>query len=238
MSSYWYTFWQSYRNITINSDKDLLVQTGRTIKGKPINEQHIQAIIKSIIQNLDLNSKEHLLDLCCGNGFFTYLLKNEVNKITAVDFSQQFIHNAQAFKSANNISYYCSDVLEFENYPFDKDISKIYIGNSFQYFTIYEIIELLLKCKEADNENIKVLFTDVLFSPLKWNFYNTLNRKIAYIQSIIFDSLNKKMGHWWQINEFRKIENATGFNYRIFRQSDEIVTNHYQIDVLFEYKKY
>ena len=48
----WYKFWQIYRNISINSEDDLLYQVGKTISSKVIDENQYNILVKGLIKKL------------------------------------------------------------------------------------------------------------------------------------------------------------------------------------------
>ena len=48
----WYKFWQTYRNISISSEDDLLYHVGKTNSTKVIDENQNNILVKGLIKKL------------------------------------------------------------------------------------------------------------------------------------------------------------------------------------------
>ena len=53
-----------------------------------------EKIIERIDIDLGLDKQDILVDFCCGNGLFTFELKDKVARIIGIDFSQKIIDTA------------------------------------------------------------------------------------------------------------------------------------------------
>ncbi len=68
--------------------REFLRQVGRTIDGQPITEQQIELDVAAVRTALELNPRDCLLDLCCGNGAITHRLAASCGFTFGVDFSK------------------------------------------------------------------------------------------------------------------------------------------------------
>jgi hypothetical protein len=67
---------------------------------------------------------------------------------------------------------------------------------------------------------------------LKWNFYNTEERKAAYLESIQEgDFSGKGIGYWWKKKEFESLAQQLNLTYVIEDQEKHIST--YRSNLLF-----
>jgi len=86
-------------------------QVRRTINGKPVGEDQIVHICNAVKRGLDLNLKDNLIDVGCGNGALTYRFKDNVNRIIGIDRSEYLLSVAKEKFAADNIEYLIGDVL-------------------------------------------------------------------------------------------------------------------------------
>ena len=63
-------------------------QVKRTVNGKSVSEEDINLITTKIFESLELKISDKLLDIGCGNGAITNLLKTKVTSIEAFDRSR------------------------------------------------------------------------------------------------------------------------------------------------------
>ena len=87
--------------------------------GEDGNDWHKKLIAPKTEQLLNLKRNDRLLDIGCGNGLFARRMAKKGIKVTAFDFSQSNIENAQQY-DCNNIDYL---VLDATN---DNDLRKLY----------------------------------------------------------------------------------------------------------------
>jgi 2-polyprenyl-3-methyl-5-hydroxy-6-metoxy-1,4-benzoquinol methylase len=121
----WKEFWNNQARV--NEPK---AQVGRLVSGSLHQDDLMDKISDKIAHQIQLNSNDVLLDVCCGNGILTRKLAVKCKKITAIDFSEVLINNAQNIDSSN-ITWLCEDATSFQlNQQFDK----IILYFSFQYF--------------------------------------------------------------------------------------------------------
>lgn len=179
----------------LNSNAHLL-QVGHSINGAVISQQDVRAIVKDIMSGLSLHLDDNLLDLCCGNGVFTYELSKYCRSITAVDISQELISVAIENYSGDNIEYKKTDVYNLNSDLGETQlINKVMMFAALQHFSKSDF-PALLDSVFSLNENITTLFLGfVTDHNYKWKFHNTFKKKIFYLYRKIFNV--DKMGTWW-----------------------------------------
>jgi len=226
----WKIFFQTYRIVEINDDNDLLYQIGATVNGKPITKLQHSEIVNSITTGLELNPKDNVLDLCCGNGIITNDISRIVNKVIGIDGSESYIANARKIKNNHNIIYRCDDVLNFRKYIVGENINKVLFYASLAYFSKEELINIILNLKQ---ENIEMVYMgSILDKNKKFKFFNTFKRKIHYLFNYLILRNDLGLGNWWSKREIIKIAAAQGFKIDILDQNPILHTAHYRFDAL------
>ena len=228
----WKDFWQNYRVLEIKEDSDLLYQVGKTVMGKPISSIQYKAIITSIKEELELNSEDNLCDLCCGNGIITYDIASTVNKIIGIDSSVQFIENARKYRSQHNIKYVCDDILNANKYMFGEDINKVILYDAIAYFSKNELIEVFNNIKNSSFKKIKIFIGSVLDKNRKFNYFNTLKRKMHYFINYIILRKDLGLGNWFSKKELEKIALNCGYKIKFLNQNSILHTAHYRFDAI------
>jgi SAM-dependent methyltransferase len=226
----WRRFFQTYRIIEIKDDNDLLFQVGTTVEGKPISKQQHSEIVNSITKGLELNSKDNVLDLCCGNGIITNDISRLVNKVIGIDGSESYITNARKLKSNHNIIYRCDDILNFKEYTEGENINKILFYASLAYFSKDELVTILSNLKKSKTE--KIYIGSILDKNKKHKFFNTFRRRIHYLFNYLILRNDLGLGKWWSKREIIKIAVSQGFNIEILNQNPILHTAHYRFDAL------
>lgn len=226
----WRSFFQTYRIIEIKDDDDLLFQVGTTVEGKPISKLQHAEIINSISRGLELNQKDNVLDLCCGNGIITNDISKIVNKVIGIDGSESYISNARKIKNNPNIIYHCDDVLNFKKYIVGEKINKVLFYASLAYFSKNELIKILINSKD---DNIEMIYIgSILDKNKKYEFFNTSKRRIHYLFNYLILKNDLGLGNWWSKKELAKIAAGEGFELKTIEQNPILHTAHYRFDVL------
>lgn len=205
----WQAFWNNYRTTVVRTEDDLYLQVGKTINRKPIAESVLHQMVAEIALSLKLHAGDHLLDLCCGNGLLSCRLAQKVRHVTGIDFAPHMIEAALNFKRRPNVEYRVGDVMK----PIEKlvapgpRITKVLMNDSLAYFESSGLDELLGNLLAYFGElDFRFLMTGIPNYELRWNFYNTPERKMrfAYHESQ-FDNTNDGMGRWWRSDEVEEV---------------------------------
>ena len=231
----WKEFFQNYRIIDINGDIDLFYQVGYTVERKPISNEQFNCIIESIEKQLQLSASDTLLDLCCGNGVVTYELAKKVKSVIAVDYSKPYIENAIKFKNTENIEYFHGDVTDFgkiTEVTSGKLYSKVLLLSAIAYLEPNDLENILLYLKQLITPDASIMLGSVLDNKRKWNYFNTMKRKLVYL--IEYKLLDKDigLGRWWTKTEIANISRKCRFSCRFADQDPILHTAHYRFDVI------
>jgi SAM-dependent methyltransferase len=224
LSDSWKDFWTKYTDVETKEESDLFIQVGKTVNRKPISEALFQIIINDIVENLNLKSEDVLLEMCCGNGLFTSELNKYVNHIYAFDFTEQLITTAKQFKQKENISYFVGNAKEdfTKLYPKKNTPNKYLMNDAMAYFNPQEL-EIILKRLLKSAKSIQFYITNVPNDALKWNFYNTPERKEKYENLLAKgDGFFDGIGRWWKISEFEAVAKKLNLNIKIVNLTNEL----------------
>ncbi len=229
----WENFWKEWRNKDIETENDLYFQVGKTVHNKPIEKEIFDRINEGIVHTLDLSEEDILVELCCGNGLCTYEFRDKVKQIMAVDFAPHLIEAAVKFKSATNISYTLGSVTEFLASLESKGVhpAKYLMNDSLAYFKPEDLKEILTLISGVARGAFKFLIRGVPNDLLKWNFYNTDERKQRYHEYVAKgDITNDGLGRWWSPAEIEQICHTLGLDV-VIRNQEPPVSN-YRMDIL------
>ena len=94
-------------------DDDFLRQTMRTIKGQPVSTEQLNFVRERISNGLSLESQDHILDLCCGNGHLAQPFISKVERYLGVDAAENLIRIASTNFSERRMQRLCVKMLIF-----------------------------------------------------------------------------------------------------------------------------
>lgn len=107
-----------------------------------------KVVLPNLMRILDVKKGERVLDLGCGQGFFTAKMSELGAEMTGLDISSELISLAK--KSAKNISYVVGRAdqrLPFENNYFDKAFCILALQNMKEIAIFFEEVSRVLKEK-------------------------------------------------------------------------------------------
>ena len=214
----WEGFWNSYRKKESQNKEDLFFQVGKTINKIPIADSLFQDMVEDIIQNLQLNDEDVLMELCCGNGIITLPLSTIVKQIYAFDFTDHLIESAKKHSQQSNINYTIgnakSDFMEL--FQYEKKPRKFLMNDSLGYFEPNDLVTII---KKINCDSFLFYITGVPCDELKWNFYNTPERKNHYLKmQTLEENYNDGIGKWWKVEEIKTITDKLGLKVTIHNQ--------------------
>lgn len=228
----WEKYWKEYRKVDQLDADALFYQVGKTVNGKPISKDLLNLMVNDIIESLQLDSHDILIDMCCGNGLITLPLSSSVEYIYAFDFTNHLISSAIKLSHANNIQYVVGDVNDdfYKFFTLIEKPNKILMNDSLGYFGSENLRDLL---KYIINEVglFNFYITGVPNDNLKWNFYNTEERRLRYLDCVERgDITHDGIGNWWNPDQIKKICDELGLRFLIKNQPD--VLSNYRSNVL------
>jgi ubiquinone/menaquinone biosynthesis C-methylase UbiE len=152
-----------------------------------------------------------ILDIGCGNGFFTNLMAREQNRVVGIDVNMLELEQAAAVFATPSIKWYYLDIMTEELPANTFDL--ITFCCSFQYFKDPEL--LLLRCNGLLKEKGEIHIID---SP----FYNEDTKQTAKENTVNYYRAMKteSMTHYYYHNTFKVFE---GFNYRLKYKPSKIL---------------
>ena len=235
----WQKFWAGYRKGEIKSEEDLFIEVGKTINEEPMSKAAFDLSVELICRDLELNDRDKLLELCCGNGLMTQRLASGVCEIQAVDFAEHLIAHARRFRSAPNVTYFCAEAASYIAILASERTfipSKVLLSDALGYFerdALGEILDTAIRLTEN-----KFIFdaTGIPCDDLKWNFYNTPERVQRYNQNQeLAENANDGIGRWWRREELERLASDRDLSLEIKDQPAEL--SNFRVDAIFRPRK-
>ena len=226
----WRDYWEQ-----IASENDPLVQVGRSRKGVWGTEADLYVVVNHLKSILKLKKRDHLLDLCCGNGLLTRQLARHCAYTLGVDFSAGLIDHAAQHALPGRLEFAQADVCHLgQELPADlheKTFDKILLHFSFQYLDSYvkgrdAVAEMLPRLRPGG----QILIGDVPAQELSHRFYTTPELKLRHLLSRIKG--NNMMGKFWRGSELLKIGKELGLEVQRLEQPAHLPYAHYRYDYL------
>lgn len=230
----WNSFWNNYRNIESGTESDLFFQVGKTVNKAPVSQAVFNSAFEDIVKSLSLQKGDIILEMCCGNGLVTLPLSQIAKQIYAFDFTPHLIDAAVKFKQNDAIEYSVGDAKAsfFDLFMIEEMPNKFLMNDALGYFNPEDLLEII-KYISTRAAKFSFYLTGIPNDALKWNFYNTEERKEAYLTGVTSgDESNNGMGRWWQKKELLEIAETLGLKVTLKNQVETI--SNYRMDVLFE----
>lgn len=224
----WRGFWNS--GAAHLASQELLVQVGRTVGGRPIDEAEVAQAAGSVIEGLDLGGEDILLDLCCGNGLITRRLARACRAAIGVDCSSRLIEVAKACSAAPNVSYRVGAAEEIGALDLEPpNPNKLSIVQALQHLTIQGLSRLLAALDARPQPITRLCFTDVPDAALIFAFYDTPERQAEFHRRRAAGT--EAIGTWWDREELEDLLEAHGYEVEI-KASPGPSYAHYRFDVV------
>lgn len=230
----WEKFWQEWHKKEVENEADLYYQVAKTINKEPIRKEIFDLINTNICEILALDKNENLVEFCCGNGLCTFEFSRVARQVIAVDYSQHLIETARKHKSAPNITYHLANICDFlEGFTAEYDFQprRFLMNDSLAYFETTDLERILKSIMSISSPDFRFLIRGVPNDELKWNFYNTEERKQKYLDGVASgDYTNAGMGRWWKPSEIETVCAGLHLNFSIRNQVPPI--SDYRMDIL------
>lgn len=226
----WREFWNTMPRKW--AETDFLQQVGKTVNGQPVSEAQVDEIVRQLCTVLACNSKDRVLDLCCGNGLLTHRVAAFCHKVVAVDYSGILIEVARKYHQPSNVSYVQSSVLDLSPELLGPVVSftKVYMYEALQHFGEEDLEALLRVIRKMITAEALVYFCSVPDKERIWHFYNTPELRDEYYRRKAEG--REAMGTWWEYRTLESIAASLGFRCNRLSQSQQLYTAHYRYDVL------
>ena len=222
----WERFWDQQAIRNPNPHK----QVARTGLTHSHNDEISDMITNHIAKLLDINPRDRLLDVCCGNGVLTHKLAHLCHTVTAVDISARQLEVAKKKYAKDNITYLQANVLEL-NRHLDIKFDKINLYFSFQYLDSFRkgnqaIIQML----KLLNKGGMILLGDVPDHDHLSVFYPNLRIRLRYQLGRLLG--RDQMGKFWKYAEMKKIATQTSCSLERLVQPAPLPYAHYRVDYI------
>lgn len=215
-----------------NNLDGFLKQVGKTFLGEPINEDIFNKIVKSIKNNLDINTHDEIIDSGCANGLITDNIASYAKHVYGYDLSSDLIQVAQKFHKKENITYQVKNISKID---FDKlNVCKIYMYEVLQHFE-YEMLRELLNKLIRELDNFSFFIGSIPDKEKMLIFYDTNERK-QFLFNELLENKKSHLGNWWYQEHILLLCEELGLEATIIQQDKELHTAHYRFDVLIEKK--
>lgn len=213
--------------------KDFFGQVKRTVNGEPISQEQIFMILDAFSKGLNLEKRDILLDLGCGNGALVNYIFDNINSYYGVDFSEYLISIAKENFEKEGFNFCCNDILSFlKNLSEDNYFNKALCYGVFSYFdkkTSHQILELILKkCKLITKLYIGNLPDKEKVSEF---FYDDID------YTSLIDDPQSKIGIWRTKNEFSELCSNAGWDVEFINMPKTFYSAHYRYDAILIPKK-
>lgn len=208
---------------------DFWGQVKRTVNGVPVSQEQIDMIVDAVVEGLELNEKDTLLDLCCGNGALSALLFRHCKGGLGVDFSEYLISVANAnFAAPPNQAYLLQDVVEYCRHPETPHIySKALCYGSFPFIE-HDRAESMLALLNRNFQNLERVFIgNCPDKELLPEFYGD-----RPIEPGVENDPDSPIGIWRTQEEFVALAQRCGWQATIHKMPGRYYAAHYRYDVI------
>jgi len=186
-------------------------------------------ILEDIDRKMSVRRKDHVLDLCCGNGLITAHLAQQCARIVGVDFAEDLTKRID-LDNYPNLSVVVEDIrkVQFPPESFNKTI--IYAG--IQYLTLGEAVTLFEEVFKWTCRDGMLLVGDIPDNSRLWEFSNSAERRAAYFESMKNGA--PIIGTWFDPLWLKYLGEHVGFRQAdCLAQPPHLPYSHYRFDAIF-----
>jgi 2-polyprenyl-3-methyl-5-hydroxy-6-metoxy-1,4-benzoquinol methylase len=193
-------------------DRDFLAQVSHTVDGKPLAPDIADLITSEIYDALKPTATDRILDLCCGNGFFSHRLAKKVATLTGVELSHELVRIAKTYHAADNISYVQGDannlaaLAELQGLRF----SKVVMNTGLQHFNPRSFETFVKGVLKAAPDASVLVFHYVPEAGKQNRLFDTPTKRLRwlYLRATGRDFI----GYWWKHRDFENVAKHLGLN--------------------------
>lgn len=227
-SDRWKEYWT--RRPASVGELEFLKQVDRTINGREVDNEQIDLIVEMIGDKLGIGRNDHVIDLCCGNGFLTRRVAARAHSVLGIDFSAYLISVAEKHNRPNNVAYLCQSVLDLSGDVLESlsRYGKAYSYDAMQYFSVTESRTFLTLLASISSRGFTLLLCGLPDHQRLFNFYDTPDRRRDYERRLANGT--EAIGTWWSASELAALGHETGFDCEILPQDQRLHTAHYRFN--------
>lgn len=218
----WEDFWNQQA-----TEANAAAQVGRL---QAINQPQLnQRIAGYIAEQLQLQPTDRLLDICCGNGTLSALLKAHCDLVLGVDFSNQLISIAKNSHRLDGLHFVRANALNLSG--LGGHFHKINLYFSFQYFESYEAgLRVLAEMDSLLLPGGQIFIGD---TPDQRRWFTYYNHPIKWLRYLYHKAKGtENMGKFWHPKEFETMAKTLGLEVKIIVQPADLPHARYRFDAL------
>jgi len=211
---------------------DYLKQVGHTLNGKSIDNAHFQLMTVQVSRELNLQSDDIVLDLCCGNGYLTKELARVCERVVGVDFSSNLIEIALEDHCPANVEYVCMDVMKIDTSQLRPSgpYNKILLYAGLQHFEKKDLEPLLSRILKLSTSNPTILFGYIPDSNSFRIFYDTPRKRRERMVRIL--KRTELLKTWWDQSFIASIALKLGLRCTFHKLDDRLQAAQYRFNVV------
>jgi cyclopropane fatty-acyl-phospholipid synthase-like methyltransferase len=225
-NEYWARFWSEYQTDVANKDEQS--QVLRTRNKQPIAKRKWEITLDLVAQQLELQSDDNLLDLCCGNGLFTAAFGPRIAGVEAVDISP-VLTGRLAARGLPNVRVSTSDIRDVQFGP--QSFSKVLWYAGIQYIDESDIVVMVRRIRGWMKPGGILMIGDIPDRTRLWDYFNDDIRRMAY-----FDGLEQRkpiIGSWLDAGWVEKLCLASSFTSAVaVPQNEELIYADFRYDLI------
>jgi len=225
-NEHWARFWSEYQTDVANKDEQS--QVLRTRNKQPIDQRKWEITLDTVGQQLELQSDDTLLDLCCGNGLFTAAFGPRIAGVEAVDISP-VLTGRLAARGLPNVRVSTSDMRDAQFAP--QSFSKVLWYAGIQYIDETDIVAMMRRIRGWIKPGGILMIGDIPDRAKLWDYFNDDTRRAAY-----FDGLEQRkpiIGSWLEAGWIEQLCLASGFaSAKVVSQHEELIYADFRYDLI------
>jgi SAM-dependent methyltransferase len=209
---------------------DFLGQVRRTVKGRPVDDEQIELIVAALRHGLDLQAKDVVLDIACGNGAISRYLYGQCQALVGVDRSEYLISVALAnFEVPSRYTYLHADAASYiENEPDPTRFTKALCCASFQFFAPDDVARTLGGLARRFTSLERFYISNIPDHERAHHFYEG-----AFDAGALADH-TAPIGRWRTRAEMAELAESYGWKATFHEMPEAYYQHHYRFDALLE----
>ena len=224
----WEEFWKQYR---VDAE-DPLVQVGATVGGMPVTDDQVQLVVTDVREKLALGPDDRLLDLCCGNGFFTHRFGERCAAVLGIDFMAHMVERASKAGS-ERMRFVRAAVGDPEAGDAIAEFAptKVVLYNALHYFDRDQLRRCLAQLRRHLGGEVPFLIGAIPDRARLWSYYDTWARKLRWATDRV-RGRESGIGRFWRFEEIRDEAERLGMTVAFRPEPDALYMAHYRFDAL------
>jgi len=208
---------------------DFWSQIKRTVNGKPVSEEDIAMIVAQYAEHLQLEPKDHLLDLGCGNAALASRTFDRIGVYTGVDFSSYLLEIAnEFFKPDDSVNYVEHDAAGFiSNCPEPESYHKLLCYGCMSYLSRTELLGLIETLHGRFPNLERAFFGNIPNTSKAPEFFAKRD-----VKDYDLDDPKSPIGVWWNPTVLADAAAAFGFSAKVVHMPEQFYGAPYRFDLL------